>query len=264
MHYSPAYPTPEHERAAGAVVAFCATRPEPEAVLLVNSCARGQATPDSCLDITVLVPNDGDIAALEAAWAAHEVHDPAVAALHAVGTFSDVHLNVIDGRFGPDPHPADEYPDDVEIAVGNALAYSVTLWERTNRLRQLRAEWLPYYDEELRQERLADTRWCCAHFLDHIPLYVARGLYFQAFARLWSAFRVFLQALFIARRTYPIAYDKWIRDQIVDILGLPELYARLPGLFEIGRLESDELAGKARDLRDLLDTYVPAHPALPA
>lgn len=29
-----------------------------------------------------------------------------------------------------------------------------------------------------------------------------------------------MQALFIARRTYPIAYDKWIREQVVDILGL--------------------------------------------
>ncbi len=174
-----------------------------------------------------------------------------------MGAFSVVHPNVIDGRFGPDPHPADEYPDDVEIAVGNALAYSAPLWQRGDRLHQLRAEWLPYYDEELRRTRLADTRWCCAHFLDHIPLYVARGLYFQAFARLWASFRIFLQALFIAHRTYPIAYDKWIRDQVVDILGLPELYARLPGLFEIGRLESDELVGKAQDLRELLDRYVP-------
>ena len=258
MRYTPAYPTPEHERAAVAAVAFFSARPETEAVLLVNSCARGQATPDSCLDISVLVPAGTDIAATEAAWAAHEVDDPAVAALHSVGAFSVVHPNVIDGRFGPDPHPADEYPDDFEIAVGNALAYSSPLWERGDRLQRLRGEWLPYYAEDLRQQRLADVRWCCAHLLDHIPLYVARGLYFQALARLWGAFRVFLQALFIAHRTYPIAYDKWIRDQVVGILGLPDLYARLPGLFEIGRLESDELAGKALALRELLDTHVPA------
>ncbi len=258
MRYTPAFPTPEHERVAEAVVAFFAARPESDAVLLVNSCARGQATPDSCLDVAVLIPEGMEPAPIEAAWALHEAADPDVAALRAVGAFSVVHLDVLDGRFGPDPHPADEYPDDFEIAVGNALAYSAPLWERGDRLEQLRRDWLPYYDEDLRRERLADARWCCAHFLDHIPPYVARGLYFQALARLWAAFRIFLQALCIARRTYPIAYDKWIREQVVEILGLPELYARLPGLFEIGRLESDELVGKARDLRELLNAYVPA------
>lgn len=69
---------------------------------------------------------------------------------------------------------------------------------------------------------------------------------------------MFLQALFIARRTCPIAYDTWIQEQVVEILGLPELYAHLPPLFEIERFESAELAGKARDLQRLLDTYVEA------
>ena len=99
-------------------------------------------------------------------------------------------------------------------------------------------------------------RRCCAHDLALIPPYVERGLYFQAFARLWAAFRLFLQALFIARRTYPIAYDKWIHEQIVEILGLPDLYERLPHLFEIGRFESAESVAKATDLRRLLDAYV--------
>jgi predicted nucleotidyltransferase len=256
--YTPRYPTPEHERAAEAVVAFFAERAETEAVLLVNSCARGQATPDSCLDIAVLIPEGADDAATEAAWERHQGDDPAIQALGAVGAFSVVHPNVLDGRFGPDPHPADEYPDTFEIAIGNALAYSVPLWERGDRLQRLRQTWLPYYGEEFRQERLAEVRWCCAHYLDHIPPYVARGLYFQAFARLWGAFQMVLQALFIDRRTYPIAYDKWIRHQVVEILGLPDLYARLPGLFEIGRLESDELVGKSRDLREILDAYVGA------
>ena len=53
----------------------------------------------------------------------------------------------------------------------------------------------------------------------------------------------------------PIAYNKWIREQIVDILGLPELYARLPPLFELERLESTELVDKAAALRALADAY---------
>lgn len=258
MRYTPSYPTPEHERAAEAAVAFFAQRPETDAVLLVNSCARGQATPDSCLDVAVLVADGADGAATEADWERYQTGDPAIQALHAVGDFSVVHPNMIDGRFDPEPHPADEYPDTFEIEVGNALAYSVPLWERGDRLERLRQTWLPYYGEALRQERLAQVCWCCAHNLDHIPSYVARGLYFQSLARLWGAFQIFMQALFIDRRTYPIAYDKWIHEQVVNILGLPDLYTQLPALFEIGRLESNELVGKARDLRKLLDAYVVA------
>ena len=67
---------------------------------------------------------------------------------------------------------------------------------------------------------------------------------------------MFLQALFIARRTYPIAYDKWIREQVVEILSLPELYEQLPHLFEIERFESAELVDRADELGRLLATYV--------
>lgn len=108
----------------------------------------------------------------------------------------------------------------------------------------------------MRQRRLTEAKRYCLNNLDHIPLYVKRGLYFQSLSRLWQAFQEFMQALFIARRTYPIAYDKWIREQVVDILGLPELYPQLTRLFEVGRLESHELAGKAQDLGELLDDLV--------
>jgi hypothetical protein len=60
----------------------------------------------------------------------------------------------------------------------------------------------------------------------------------------------------MARRTCPIAYDKWIREQVVEILGLPELYEWLPHLFEITHLESAELVDNAAELGRLLDAYV--------
>ena len=255
MPLTPAYPTPEHARAADAIVAFFAARAETEAILLVNSCARGKATRDSCLDMKILVPEGTDTAPLEAIWRASYETAPVYEALHQAGAFSVVHLDVVDGNLDLSPHPVDEYPDDFEIAIGNLLVYSVPLFERGDRLTRLKQRWLPYYDEDLRRQRLAEVRWCCRHDLEHIPLYVERGLVFQSFARLWSAFRMFLQALFIARRTYPITYDKWIHEQIVDLLALPDLYEHLPHLFEIGRFESDEVVGKARDLERLLETY---------
>ncbi len=252
----PSYPTDAHARAAHAIADFFAARDKTDAVLLVNSCARGKATRDSCLDIKVLVPAGMDASELETDWERHRASAPVFGALERVGVFSDIHLDIEDGTYDPDPHPKDEYPDFFEVRIGNALVYSVRLWERGDRLAHLRQRWLPYYEEHLRHARLAEVRWCCQHYLEHIPPYVERGPYFQSFARLWGAFQMFLQALFIAHRTYPIAYDKWIHEQVVELLGLPDLYLHLPPLFEIERFESAALVGKARDLQRLLDTWV--------
>src|SRR5207247_8205975 len=93
--------------------------------------------------------------------------------------------------------------------------------------------------------------------LHHIPLYIELGLYFQSLDRLYNAYREFLQALFIARRTYPIAYNKWIREQVEEILGLSELYVQLTHLFEIKRFESIEIADKAIEEEQLLEKYQP-------
>ena len=118
------------------------------------------------------------------------------------------------------------------------------------------SRWLPYYSDETRRERLTGVVRYCRNNLDHIALYVERGLYFQSFNRFYDAFREFLQALFIANRTYPIAYDKWIREQVEGILRRPELYRRLPDLLEIGDLESSALTQKAEQLSELLATEV--------
>jgi hypothetical protein len=142
-----------------------------------------------------------------------------------------------------------------EVGVGNFLAYSVPLWQGSDYLDQLKAQWLPYYNEELRTQRLNKVRWFCLNNLHHIPLYVDRGLHFQSFDRLYNAYREFLQALFITRRTYPIAYNKWIREQVEEILGLPELYEQLSHLFEIKKFESPELVVKAREVEELLEKY---------
>ena len=56
-----------------------------------------------------------------------------------------------------------------------------------------------------------------------------------------------------------LAYDKWIREQVEGILGLPEFYRQLPGLLEIEQLESRALVRKAEDLHGLLVTEVECH-----
>ena len=255
------YPTPEHKAAAEAIVEFVTTNYRVDAVLLVNSCARGKATRDSCLDISVLArpeSRQAQLDVLEADWARFEETSLAIAAMKQVGRYSVVHPNFTDGILVPPERDEAAGPDWFEVEVGNLLAYSVPLWHNGGYYEQLKRQWLPYYDEDLRRQRLAMVRSYCLNNLHHIPPYMERGLYFQSFDRLYNAYQEFVQALFISRRTYPIAYNKWIREQVEEILGLPELYAQLSHLFEIKRFESAELADKALEVERLLEEYAPA------
>lgn len=257
-----AFPTALHRRAAEQIVAFFDAAPEVAAVLLVNSLARGVATPESDLDIAVLVQPDAPpdaVAALDRRWREHYQAHQAFHELRAAGPFTGVHLDLFDGQFVAEAWDDGGGPDGFELAIGNQLAYSVPLSQSGDTLARLRGVWLPYYGDELRVQRLAMVTAACRYDLDHVPFFVGRGLYFQAFDRLYRAFQEFLQALFIARRVYPIAYNKWIHEQVAVRLGLPELYAQLPHILEIPRLESDAAVGKAQLLRELLDQWATPH-----
>lgn len=256
-----AYPTPEHAAAAEAITRHYAGKYAIDAVLLTNSCARGKASRDSCLDFAILARPERlgmPLSALESEWEQFEQTHPTIAALAKVGKYSVVHPNFIDGVFEIQERDEAAGPDDFEVGLGNFLVYSLPLWQGSDYLARLRSRWLPYYDEELRRQRLQMVRHYCLNNLHHIPLYIERGLYFQSFDRLYNAYREFLQALFITRRTYPIAYNKWIREQIEEILGLPELYRQLTRLFELEHFESSEIADKAREVEGWLELYAPA------
>ena len=258
MGGSPILPTVTHQRAADAIVVFFRTQPHIDAVLLVNSCARGTATPESDLDVAVLVAptcTASTQTALEQQWQTVYATEAVFHDLRHLGRFTGVHLDLFDGQFVAEPWDDGGGPDGFELAIGNQVAYSVPLWEGTTAFASLRATWLPYYPSALQQARLAMVRNACQDDLEHVPFFVARGLYFQAFDRLYKAFQEFLQALFIARRTYPLAYNKWIREQVAGWLGLPALYRQLPAVLEIGRLESADVEQNARVLQRMLDDY---------
>ena len=211
MQLRATYPTPEHQTAADVIVDFFASNYKIDSVLLVNSCARGKATRDSCLDIVVLAKPDSSrspLSVMESDWGIFEKSNRAIQALYQVGKHSVVHPGFTDGVFIPLGRDEAAGPDDFEVEVGNFLAYSIPLWQGSDYLSELKQKWLPYYSDELRQQRLDMVRWHCLNNLHHIPLYIERGLYFQSLDRLYNAYREFLQALFIARRTYPIAYNK--------------------------------------------------------
>jgi hypothetical protein len=201
--------------------------------------------------------NRSQLRELEAGWNELERSSEAIQNLYKVGKYSVVHPDFISGDFVPGEQDEAAGPDDFELQIGNFLAYSLPLWQGSDYYSQLQEKWLPYYDEELRLHRLERVRWFCLNNLHHIPLYIERGLYFQSFDRLYNAYQEFLQGLFIARRTYPIAYNKWIQEQVVEILGLLELYEQITHLFEIKKFESAEIADKGREVEELLEKYAP-------
>jgi hypothetical protein len=258
LRMTPAYPTPQHADAAEVLVEHYRGQPGIDAVLLVNSCARGKATSDSCLDIAILVPEETDAVELEVYehhWLNFYHSHPAFLALRNAGRYSVVHIDFWNGNFTCQKWDDGGGPDSFELEIGNHMVYSVPLHESGEHIQKLRDLWLPYYDEELRRQRLRMVQDACRYDVDHVLPFIERGLYFQAFDRLYKGFQEFMQALFIARRTYPIAYTKWINEQVVDILGLPDLYPHLPRLFENQHFESLELSYKADQLLDLLESY---------
>lgn len=205
----------------------------------------------------MLVHDAPAVARVEAAFEAFAAESDAMAELAALGPFVAVDLGAITGEFGPGPRSWTSGPDDFEVAIGNEVAYGVPLWDRSGRLEGLRRRWLPFYGDELRASRLAEARMYVVNDLDHLPLMVARDEPFHAFHRLYLAFQGFLQALFIARRTYPIAYDKWIREQVEGLLGLGDLYTHLPPIVGVDRLRLPALTAAAEKLRALLDEWAP-------
>jgi hypothetical protein len=252
----PAFPTEAHRAAAEAVVDYFAPDFRVQAVLLACSCARGQACAQSCVDMIVLV----DPTVLpqfqrkeRARFDDWLTHDPAVQALARQVPWSGIDLDIISGEFTPEGHRHTTGADMYEVEIGNTLAWVRPLLLRGPRFEQLQAQYLPYYDEALRQTRLAMVKHYAANNLDHIVPYAERGLYEQAFKRLYHAFEEYLQALFIQRRIYPIAYDKWLREQVVEVLGEPVLYDELLSLIALSSLTVRRLRDRARRLRALLE-----------
>ena len=189
-------------------------------------------------------------------WADYYESQKEFKELFRVGAYSEVHLSLTDGEFHPKPREFTSGPDEFELEIGNIVAYGIPLWTNGDSFKKLQTKWLPYYGEDLRKRRLDMVKKYCYNNLDHIPLFVDRGLYFQSFNRFYDAIREFFQALFISRRKYPIAYDKWIRKQFYDILHEPRLYHVITDLMEIKNFESIELVEKADHLRHLLSTMV--------
>jgi hypothetical protein len=134
------YPTQAHEHAAAAITEFFAARDETDAVLLTNSCARGKATPDSCLDMQVVVRPHA-VASMEDEFGRFAARSAEIAELRRAGRFSDLHLDVSDGVVTLAPI-MEEGISWSEVVVGTFFVYAVPLHVNGGRYENLRSEWL--------------------------------------------------------------------------------------------------------------------------
>ncbi|MBN2444003.1 MAG: nucleotidyltransferase domain-containing protein [Spirochaetales bacterium] len=253
------YPTHEHEKAAEKVVEYFSKLREVDSVVLTCSCARGKASPDSCLDMAVLIKPEvtkENIAGIQKDWEDYCRNEYTFKQLKDIGKYAHVEVDFFNGKFIPEGREWTSGPDSFELEIGNLLVYSVSVFSNGKEFEKLKNKWLPYYDNELRNKRLKEVCMYLLNNLDHISLYIKRGLYFQCFDRLYNAYKEFLQALFISKKVYPISYDKWIKEQIVEILELPELYYDIVKLFELSHFESNEINKKANDLKELLTIHI--------
>lgn len=237
------------------IAAYFDKRPGVDALLLTGSWARGKgdvALGADC-DLTLLHNELFDLQAEIAAYERWEHQHSEIWQLDHLGPYSFIDLHPNDGHFLPGYHSFTSGPDDFELEIGNSLVYSRPVRTWTARLQQLQEQWLPFYGEDLRAERLAMVLKFARNNLNHIPPYSQRGLYFQCLKRLHHALDETLQALFIAARRYPIAYDKWIEEQVSDILGRPELYPIFVQVVTIPQLDAQTLQENAALLYSLLD-----------
>lgn len=257
MPVEPVFPTPLHHDMANLVGDYFYKLHEVDTVLVVNSCARGQAVPESDLDMAILMKSQSsalDRNILEKDWLQFVSGEDLFLKFKQSSPYAHMHLDLIAGQYTPGLIANGEPIDYFEVEIGNQVCYAAPMGEIGDHFIALKKQWLPYYPDELRQTRLTAIHQACEYDLDHIPFFVRRGLYFHALDVLHQAFQKYLQALFIRHKTYPIAYNKWIKEQIVGVLNLPDLYHQLPPLLSISDIESTEINDKAKTLKGLLVT----------
>lgn len=249
-------PTETHKKTVKLVKEFLEAEEACKALTICGSVARNKGSYDSDLDFVAFFEPGFDYEEIINSaneLIKKEIHDSKPS---DVGIFFGIDIHPHTGEVEiPDRHWTSG-PDSYETDIGNIFVYCSVVFDKDDFYKNAKEKFVPYYDEELRKERLKEVLNYCRNNVWHIEPYVKRELYFQSFKRLIDATREFMQALFISRKVYPIAYDKWVKEQFVDILGEPELYDEFVKLYEVGKLESDELVDKGNRLLELVDRYI--------
>jgi predicted nucleotidyltransferase len=256
VHQMKLYPTKQHKKAAEKFVEIFSKDKRVQSLVLICSCARGKAEKGSCVDIAVVIKDEKFHNAVRKSLDRAIKHMKETKELAKLGKYCHLDIEITTGKIQVEERDWCSGPDEFELEIGNYFAYGIILFDKNNYFKKLRNKWLPYYSEKLRKKRLKEVKNYCVNNLDHVFPYVKRKLYFQAFDRLYKATQEFMQALFIKKRVYPIAYDKWVKQQYVEILKMPELYKQIVNILSIENMESDEISIKAKKLKKLVEKYL--------
>src|SRR4051812_29664976 len=104
MRFKPGFPTKLHEDTAVLVREYFLTVPNVDTILIVNSCARGQAVAESDLDFAILTTpgtTPAEIAGIERSWQIYSETEPAFFKYKQSNQFAHLHLDIIDGNYTP-------------------------------------------------------------------------------------------------------------------------------------------------------------------
>src|SRR5436190_17124654 len=104
MPAQPIFPTLLHQDAAMAAAQYFLNIENVDSILVVNSCARGLATPESDLDMAILVKpgtTADDMKVIERAWQTYARSNEAISSYRQSNQFAHLHLDIIDGNYVP-------------------------------------------------------------------------------------------------------------------------------------------------------------------
>ena len=124
MTYKPSFPTSLHQNAANLVKDFFMAIPDVDTVLVVNSCAREQAVPESDLDFAILVNPETspiDILNMEKSWQKYQETQTTILKYKRSSPFSHLHLDIIDGNYTSTKLEVGVATDFFEIEIGNQI-----------------------------------------------------------------------------------------------------------------------------------------------
>ena len=122
----PIFPTPLQQNAAECVRDYFSVIPNVDTVLVVNSCARGQAVPESDLDFAILVKPETSLdekTKIETDWQTFAETRPALLKYKHSGPFAKLHLDIVDGNYVPNTIEQGAAPDPFELEIGNQIRW---------------------------------------------------------------------------------------------------------------------------------------------
>ena len=98
------FPTELHRQATEVITTFFLEQKHIDTILLVNSLARGKATPESDIDIAILATQTitkKEIETLEGTWLDFLNTNPTLSRYINSDKFAQIHLDIIEGVFEP-------------------------------------------------------------------------------------------------------------------------------------------------------------------